>query len=258
VCACVYTNADCLAVCVCMFIASSWTELILPMLIVWLLNGLVAVAVFISLFTFGEPVTKSSSSASVTYWRHRNQADVYLRRVCTLSAYVSFLLILLTHSLYSSLYLRMLVLSYLGMSLIIIMSCLISLVCCTGCYKCLVWSVALYAAETWTLTQADRDRIEALEMWIWRRMEKISWMDKVTNEDVLKKVNESNNMLNVIGQQKGKWIGQFLREIFEGRMKGKPKRGRKRIQLLDDLADGKDYASLKREAEDRSVWRIRQ
>jgi len=41
----------------------------------------------------------------------------------------------------------------------------------------LVWSVALYAAETWTLTQADRDRIEALEMWIWRRMEKISWMD---------------------------------------------------------------------------------
>jgi len=53
--------------------------------------------------------------------------------------------------------------------------------------KSLVWSVALYAAETWTLTQADSDRIEALEIWIWQRMEKISWMDKVTNEDVLKK-----------------------------------------------------------------------
>ena len=61
-----------------------------------------------------------------------------------------------------------------------------------------MWSVALYAAETWTLTQADRDRIEALEMRIRRRMEKISWMDKVTEEDVLKKVNESKNMLNVI------------------------------------------------------------
>ena len=60
----------------------------------------------------------------------------------------------------------------------------------------------------WTLTQADRDRIEALEMWIWRRMEKISWMDKVTNEDVLKKVNESKNMLNVIRQRKCKWIGR--------------------------------------------------
>ena len=53
--------------------------------------------------------------------------------------------------------------------------------------KCLVWSVALYAAETWTL--ADR-RLEAFEMWIWRRMEKISWLDKVTNEEVLRRVNE--------------------------------------------------------------------
>ena len=112
--------------------------------------------------------------------------------------------------------------------------------------------------------QADSDRIEALEMWTWRRMEKISWTDKVTNEDVLKKVNESMNMLNVIRQRKRKWIGpvlrhdEFLQEIFEGRMKGRSTKGSKRIQLLDDLADGKDYASLKREAEDRSMWKIRQ
>jgi len=47
--------------------------------------------------------------------------------------------------------------------------------------KCLVWSVALYAAEMWTLTQTDRRRLEAFKIWIWRRMEKISWLDKVTN-----------------------------------------------------------------------------
>jgi len=47
--------------------------------------------------------------------------------------------------------------------------------------KCLVWSVALYAAEAWTMTQTDR-RLEASEMWIWRRMEKISYLDKVTNK----------------------------------------------------------------------------
>jgi len=47
--------------------------------------------------------------------------------------------------------------------------------------KCLFWSVALFAAETWTLTPTDRRRLEAFEMWIWRRMEKISWLDKVTN-----------------------------------------------------------------------------
>jgi len=39
---------------------------------------------------------------------------------------------------------------------------------------CLVWNVALYAAETWTLTQTDKRRFEAFEMWIWGRMEKIS------------------------------------------------------------------------------------
>jgi len=85
----------------------------------------------------------------------------------------------------------------------------------------------------------------------------------VTNEDVWNKVNESKNMLNAIRQRKRKWIGhvlrhdKFLQEIFEGRMKGRPTRGRKGTQLLDDLADVKDYASLKREAEDKSMWRIR-
>jgi len=55
--------------------------------------------------------------------------------------------------------------------------------------RCLVWSVALYAAETWTLTQTDRRRLEACEMWTWRRMEKISWLDEVTNEEVLRRIN---------------------------------------------------------------------
>ena len=79
----------------------------------------------------------------------------------------------------------------------------------------------------------------------------------------MKKVNESKNTLNVIRQRKRKWIGhvlrhdEFLQEIVEGIMKGKPIRERKRMQLLDDLADGKDYASLKREAEDRLMWRLR-
>ena len=56
--------------------------------------------------------------------------------------------------------------------------------------KCLVWNV-----ETWTLTQTDR-RSEAFEKWIWRRMEKISWLDKVTNEEVLRRVNEDRQILN--------------------------------------------------------------
>jgi len=104
--------------------------------------------------------------------------------------------------------------------------------------KCLVWSVALYAAETRTLTQTGRRRLEAFEMWIWRRIEKISWLDKVTNEEVLRRVNEDRQILNSIWQRKYRWIGHVLRhdgllhEITESRMRGKPTGGRRRIQIL--------------------------
>ncbi len=50
--------------------------------------------------------------------------------------------------------------------------------------KAVVWSVALYGAETWTLLREHVRRLEAFEMWIWRRMEGVSWQDKVTNEAV--------------------------------------------------------------------------
>ena len=96
--------------------------------------------------------------------------------------------------------------------------------------KCLVWSVALYAAETWTLTQTDRRRLESFEMWIWRRMEKISWLDKVTNEEVLRRVNDDRQILNSLWQRKHRWIDLVLRHgglthgITEGRMKGKLKK----------------------------------
>jgi len=46
--------------------------------------------------------------------------------------------------------------------------------------------------------KADRERLEAMEMWIWRRMEKISWVDKISNEEVLKRVNETKTMLDTV------------------------------------------------------------
>ena len=82
-----------------------------------------------------------------------------------------------------------------------------------------------------------------MEMWIWRRMNKISWPDKVTIEEVLRRVNEDRQILNSIWQRKHRWIGHVLRhdgllhEITEGRMRGKPTRGRRRIQMLHDLAN---------------------
>jgi hypothetical protein len=51
--------------------------------------------------------------------------------------------------------------------------------------NCYIWSIALYGAETWTLRKVDLKYLESFEMWCWRRMEKISWTDRVRNEEVL-------------------------------------------------------------------------
>ena len=69
--------------------------------------------------------------------------------------------------------------------------------------------------------------MDASDMWLWRRMEKISWTEKITNEAVLKIVGEKQVMVDVIIQRKKNWIGHvvrgdgLLREVIEGKMDGK-------------------------------------
>ena len=53
--------------------------------------------------------------------------------------------------------------------------------------RCYVWSMFLYGSEAWTLTAAEKSRVEAFEMWCYRRMMKIKWIDRVSNEEVLRK-----------------------------------------------------------------------
>jgi hypothetical protein len=65
-------------------------------------------------------------------------------------------------------------------------------------YKCVqedLAFIALYGAEMWTLRKMDQKYLESFEMWCWRRMEKISWADRVRNEEVLHRVKEERNIL---------------------------------------------------------------
>ena len=75
--------------------------------------------------------------------------------------------------------------------------------------KCYLWSIALYGAETWTLRAMDQKHLESFEMWCWRRMEKISWTDRVRNEDVSLRVKEQRNILHEIHNRKANWIGHI-------------------------------------------------
>jgi hypothetical protein len=110
--------------------------------------------------------------------------------------------------------------------------------------KCYIWSIALYGAETWTLRKVDQKYLESFEMWCWRSMEKISWTDRVRNDDVLQRVKEERNILHTIKRKKANWIGHILRKnclltrVIEGKIEGRievtGRRGRRRNRLLDD------------------------
>lgn len=127
--------------------------------------------------------------------------------------------------------------------------------------KSLIWSVALYGCETWTLREEEIGKLNAFEMWTWRRMERVSWKDKKTNEEVLREVGEDKKLVEMIVRRKKNWIGHILRgngllkQVIEGRMEGKRARGRPRKGMIDDLKEG-SYVHMKRRAEDRQKWRV--
>jgi hypothetical protein len=64
--------------------------------------------------------------------------------------------------------------------------------------KCYIWSIAFYGAETWKLRKVDQKYLGRFEMWCWRRMEKISWTDRLRSEGVLHGVKEGRNALRTI------------------------------------------------------------
>jgi hypothetical protein len=58
-------------------------------------------------------------------------------------------------------------------------------------FQTIKWSIVLYGSETWTLHKTDKTKIQAFEMWIWRRIQKISWQDRKTNKEVLESTIET-------------------------------------------------------------------
>jgi hypothetical protein len=129
--------------------------------------------------------------------------------------------------------------------------------------KCYIFSIALYGAETWTLRAVDQKHLESFEMWCWRRMEKIIWIDHMRNEDVLLRVKEQRNILHEIRKWKANWIDHILcrncllQQVTEGKIQGgievTERQGRRCRKLLDDLKERRGYSHLKEEALDHTI-----
>ena len=78
--------------------------------------------------------------------------------------------------------------------------------------KCYIWSTLLYGAETWTLSQSLKNKIEAFEMWCYRRMLKISYTEHVSNDVVLIFAGAKRTLLKLCLKRKLEYFGHFVRE----------------------------------------------
>jgi len=85
------------------------------------------------------------------------------------------------------------------------------------------------------MRKEDVNRIEAFEMWIRRRMERISWTEHRTNEEVLKKVEEKRSSMDIIRTRQKNWIGHVLRgnSLQRDTMEGRMERKSRRVRLMD-------------------------
>ncbi|KAJ4435179.1 hypothetical protein ANN_23755 [Periplaneta americana] len=112
-----------------------------------------------------------------------------------------------------------------------------------------------------TLRRSEEKRIEAFEMLILRRMERVKWTDRIRNEAVLKNVVEERMTLKLIRKRKENWLGHWLRrncllkDTLEGMVNERRVPGRRRYQVIDDIKIYGSYDETKRKAENRKDWR---
>lgn len=110
--------------------------------------------------------------------------------------------------------------------------------------ECYIFSVLLYGVEAWTMTEATEKRIQSFEMWIYRRILRISWVDRVTNEEVLRRMNCQLVLMPTIKERKLRYLGHVMRNpvkyrllqlFLQGRVEGRRGPGRRRISWLANL-----------------------
>lgn len=96
--------------------------------------------------------------------------------------------------------------------------------------RCYIFSVLLYGAVSWTFTEAMSKKLEVFKMWLYRRILRISWVDHVTNDDVLNRMNNSREIMSIIKARKLEYLGHIMRnqhrfgllqQILQGKILGK-------------------------------------
>ena len=129
--------------------------------------------------------------------------------------------------------------------------------------KTYIWSTMLYGAETWTISKLMEKRLQAAEMWFYRRMLRISWQDFKTNEEVLRIMKTERKLIGDIKVRQKRFLGHVLRQggvekmVLTGKINGKRARGQQRKTYIDNFTELEMNANSIVEATgNRTSWRI--